>query len=69
MNARPKDFVDDVRAARERLAAKYDYDLDRIFDALQAIEREHPERVVRRVKHVTFTVEPAYGPAEETTGE
>ena len=61
----PVDFIEDVRAARARVCAKYGNDLDRIFDALRAREREHPDKVVRRVKHVSYTVEPAF----ETTGE
>ncbi len=61
MTSRTETFIDDVRAARAAIAAKYDYDLDRMFEALKALEREHPERVVRRIKHVTYTIEPAYG--------
>lgn len=60
MTSRPKTFIDDVRAARAAIAAKYDHDVDRMFEALKALEREHPERVVRRIKHVTYTIEPAY---------
>ena len=60
MTSRPETIIDDVRAARAAIAAKYDYDVDRMFEALKALEREHPERVVRRIKHVTYTIEPAY---------
>ena len=67
MSSHTETFVDDVRAARAKLAAEYDNDLDRIFEALRKIEREHPERVVVRRKHVTYTVEPAYPPEESSS--
>ncbi len=60
MTSRTETFLDDVRAARAAIAAKYDYDVDRMFEAIKALEREHPERVFRRIKHVTYTLEPAY---------
>ncbi len=60
MTMRTETFLDDVRAARAAVAAKYGHDIDRLFEALKAREREHPERVFRRIKHVTYTIEPAY---------
>jgi hypothetical protein len=64
MSSPNETFVDDVRAARAKFCADHDHDLDRIFEALKKAEQEHPERVVIRRKHVTYTVEPAYPPPE-----
>ena len=60
MIKRTESIIDEVRACREKLAAEHGNDIDRIFEALRASEREHPERVVRRIKHVTYPIEPAY---------
>ncbi len=38
------EIVEEVRAAREAYAARFGYDLRRIFEDLKAKEMEHPER-------------------------
>jgi hypothetical protein len=38
------EIVEEVRAAREAYAARFGYDLRRIFEDLKAKEAEHPER-------------------------
>jgi hypothetical protein len=40
------EIVEEVRAARDAYAAKFDYDLTRIFEDLKKKEAEHPERLV-----------------------
>lgn len=51
------EIVEEVRAAREAYAARFDYDLARIFEDIQKEEQKHPERladlkpVKRRVPH------------------
>jgi hypothetical protein len=48
-------ILEDVRKQREEHAARFDYDLDAIFDDLKRIEREHaltvmtlpPKRIVK----------------------
>jgi hypothetical protein len=39
------EIVEEVRAAREAYAARFDYDLVRIFEDLKKSEAEHPERM------------------------
>ncbi len=60
MTKRTESIIDEVRACRAKFTAEHGNDVDRIFEALRAGEREHPERVFRRIKHVTYTLEPAY---------
>ena len=38
------EIVEEVRAAREAYAARFGYDLRRIFEDLKSRETEHPER-------------------------
>lgn len=37
------EIVEEVRAARDAYAARFDYDLKRIFEDLKAKEAQHPE--------------------------
>jgi hypothetical protein len=39
------EIVEEVRAAREAYAARFDYGLSRIFEDLKKKEQEHPERL------------------------
>ena len=38
------EVVNEVRATRDRYAARFDYDLRRILENLKAKESQHPER-------------------------
>jgi len=39
-------IVEEVRKAREAYAARFDYNLERMFEDLKKREAEHPERLV-----------------------
>jgi hypothetical protein len=39
------EIVEEVRAAREAYAARFDYDLARIFEDIKKKEQGHPERM------------------------
>ena len=41
------EIVEEVRAARDAYAAKFDYDLERIMEDLKAKEALHPERIAK----------------------
>jgi hypothetical protein len=41
------EIVEEVRAARDAFAARFNYDLDAMFDYLKAKEQEHPERLAK----------------------
>jgi len=38
-------IVEEVRRAREAYAARFDYDLERMFEDIKKREQEHPERL------------------------
>jgi hypothetical protein len=39
------EIVEEVRAVREAYAARFDYDVARIFEDIRKKEQEHPERL------------------------
>ena len=41
-------IVDEIRQARAQHAAKYGYDLDRIFSAIKEAEKKYGNRLVNR---------------------
>jgi hypothetical protein len=40
-------IVEEVRKAGEKYAAKFDYDLKRMFEDIKKREQEHPERLAK----------------------
>jgi len=53
--------VDRTRAARESLARRCDYDVDKMFELFRRMQAEHPQRVGRP----SAAARPAGGRAEE----
>ncbi len=41
----PDPLIDEVRQRRRELAAKYDNDLDKLYEAIKRRQDEHPEKV------------------------
>jgi hypothetical protein len=39
-------IVEEVLKVREKLAEKYEYDIDKIFEDVKQREQQHPEKVV-----------------------
>jgi hypothetical protein len=42
----PDPLIDEVRQRRRELLAEYGNDLGKLFEAIQKIEAEHPEKVL-----------------------
>jgi hypothetical protein len=42
----PDPLIDEVRQRRRKLLAEYGNDLGKLFEAIQKIEAEHPEKVL-----------------------
>jgi hypothetical protein len=43
-------IVEEVRAAREKIAAEHDFDLHKLFSHWRRMEQRHPDRVVSAVR-------------------
>ena len=41
----PDPLIDEVRQRRRELAAKYDNDLDKLYEAIKRRQDQHPEKV------------------------
>lgn len=39
------EIVDEVRKARESYAARFDFDVAKMFEDLKRLEKRHPERI------------------------
>ncbi len=42
----PDPLIDEVRQRRRDLLARYDNDLNKLFEAIQRLQAEHPEKMV-----------------------
>jgi hypothetical protein len=52
-------IVQEVRQARERFAAAFGYDIDRIFAEIKRLEARHPSRFLRPRARAAATTAPA----------
>jgi len=43
----PDPLIDDVRTIRQTISEQFGNDIDRLCDHLQALERQHPERLAK----------------------
>lgn len=48
----PDPLIDEVRAARRSLSEQFDHDLERLFEHLRVVQRQHSGRIVRRRKQL-----------------
>jgi hypothetical protein len=44
-------LIDEVRQRRRELLAKYDNDLDKLFEAIRELQAEHPEKIRDHRRH------------------
>ncbi len=51
-------LIDDVRRRRRELFAKYGNDLQKLGEAIQRRQAEHPDKIFDRRKHKTHAVRP-----------
>jgi hypothetical protein len=52
-------IIDEVRAARDAIAKEFDYDIEKLAEALKTREAESGHRVVRRPRKEVTTVRKA----------
>ena len=44
-------LIDEVRQRRRQLFAKYDNDLQKLYEAIRRRQAEHPQKIIDRRKH------------------
>lgn len=42
----PDPLIDEVRERRRQLWAKYDNDLEKVYEAIKSLQTQHPEKLV-----------------------
>lgn len=47
-----KDIIDEIHERRRSIMARFDNDLDRLFEYLHKREQEHPERIVNQITYI-----------------
>lgn len=52
MTKHEPDIIDEVHARRAELLAQFDNDLGRFIEYLRERQKEHPERIVSKIKVV-----------------
>ena len=52
MTKHEPDIIDEIHARRVELLAQFDYDLERFAEYVRERQKEHPERIVSKIKVV-----------------